>query len=139
MAKPHNINIDTGELRITINDDPDRVIVFNPEDHVFIESFYLLVEKLNDYRKRMETLVDDAELDEYNIPKNTKERNALLSEASVYLRGKVDELFGENAAFNVFGETTSLDAFAQFIEGVTPFVKSVREEKTKKYKAKKAG
>ena len=133
-----NIRIDTGELRIMINDDPDRVIVFNPEDHIFIEKFYKLTEKLNKYHERMtDLLTDDLPNPETELPANSEKRIALLSEASVYIRGQVDDLFGENAAQNVFGSATSLDAFAQFVEGVTPYVKNIREGKVKKYTAKK--
>ncbi len=132
-----NININTGELRIIINNDPDKVIVFNPEDTLFIEKFYAFTARLQAYNERMIELVDDNELDAQGIPKNSKARLKLMSETSSYVRAQVDDMFGENAAQNVFGDTTSLDAFAQFVAGITPFVKNARGEKIAKYTAKK--
>jgi len=38
-----SLQIDTGEIRLAINDDPNRVIVLRPNDAIFAEKFYKML------------------------------------------------------------------------------------------------
>jgi len=53
-----SLTIDTGEVRLAINDDPNRVISFNPNDVVFAEKFYQFeqefLEKEEEFRGKAE-------------------------------------------------------------------------------------
>ena len=136
-----SLRIDTGVKRVMINDDPNRVIVFNPSDVAFAERFYRLIGEFQDkqaeYQRRAEELEQNAVVNENGIPSNLAESLALLREACEFLRAKIDDLFGAGTSDKVFGDALSLDAFEQFFEGITPFVQTARSDKMTRYVSKK--
>ena len=136
-----SIRIDTGVKRIAINDDPDRVIEFNPTDAVWVEKFFRLFRdlqaKLDEYHKRYEKLAGDTSVDASGIPVSAEAQIELLKETCDYLRSKIDDLFGDGAAQTVFGDTRNLDVFVQFFDGMTPYIESARSPMVDKYLPKK--
>lgn len=132
-----NININTGEIRLTINDDESRVIVFNPNDLEFANNLYELLAELEnkekEYRARESEIDKNTEVNSYGIPVNLKEKIGLLKETCDYMREKVDAVFGEGTSQTVFGSVNTLDMFEQFFEGITPYIEKVRSAKTSKY------
>lgn len=131
-----SIRIDTGEKRIAINDDPERVIVFNPQDISFAERFYQLLQdfeaKQVEYQARADEL-DNQELDEHGIPSRIDESLALLREVCEFLKGRIDHLFGEGTSRKAFGDAMTLGMFEQFFEGIVPFVQTARGNKVARY------
>jgi len=132
-----NININTGEIRLTINDDESRVIAFNPNDLEFVNNLYELLADLEnkekEYKAKEAEIDKNTEVNSYGIPVNLKEKLELLKETCSYMRGKVDTVFGEGTSQMVFGSVNTLDMFEQFFEGVTPYIEKVRSVKTNKY------
>ena len=132
-----NLNINTGEIRLTINDDPNRIVAFNPNDLDFVESFYSLISsfesKEQGYSARLAELNGDAAVDAYGIPKNTKAHLALIRDICDDLKTEIDTVFGDGTSKAAFGSAITLDMFEQFFEGITPFIQSAREEKISKY------
>jgi len=132
-----SIKINTGEKRICINDDPNKVIIFNPSDVTFAERFYSLIgeleTKLQEYKKRGEILDNVTALDSNDIPINLDARLALLRETCEYMRSKIDILFGADTSQKAFGDAMVLEMFEQFFTGITPYIQSVRAEKIAKY------
>ena len=49
-----SIRIDTGLKRIAINEDPNRIIEFNPKDLLFAEKFYAMVKEIKTMLKEIE-------------------------------------------------------------------------------------
>ena len=135
-----SLKIDTGEIRLAINDDPNRVIVLRPNDAVFAEKFYKMLgnfqSKFNEYRGRAATVESQTAVDANNIPLNTGERIALLKEVCEYTRGQIDELLGAGTSQIVFGDALDIDAIIQFFEGVRPFMQSARADKIARYSNK---
>lgn len=131
-----SIRIDTGEKRIAINDDPERMIVFNPQDIGFAERFYQLLQdfeaKQIEYQARADEL-DNQELDERGIPSKIGESLALMREVCEFLRERIDHLFGEGTSRKAFGDAMTLTMFEQFFEGIIPFVQTARSNKVAKY------
>lgn len=131
-----SIRIDTGEKRIAINDDPERVIIFNPEDIGFAERFYQLMQdfeaKQDEYQARADEL-DNQELDERGIPSRIGESLALLREVCEFLEERIDHLFGPGTSQKVFGDALTLDMFEQFFTGIIPYVQTARSGKVAKY------
>jgi hypothetical protein len=127
----HNLTIDTGAKYISINDDPNRVISFNPFDVGFAERFYTLVKdfeiKQKEFATRAEMLAGET---------NLAGSITLMRDACEYMRGQLDSLFGAGTSQTVFGDVLSLDAFAQFFEGITPFIRAARDEKIARYTVK---
>ena len=134
-----SLHINTGEIRLCVNDDPARVIVFNPTDISFAERFYgLLGEfevKEKEYRRKAEALQQNTETDAFGIPKNFGPALALLRETCGFLREKIDDVFGAGTSQAAFGDANTLDMFEQFFGGITPFVQIAREKQVGKYTA----
>ena len=132
-----SLHIDTGEIRLAINDDPNRVIVFNPADVLFAERFYRLFgdfqKTLTQYRPRFEALDADQSTDENGMPANLGNRIALVREVCEYIHAEIDKLFGAGTSQKVFDGAMDLNAIKQFFEGVTPFIKQARVEKVTQY------
>lgn len=132
-----SLQINTGEKRIAINDDPERVIIFNPSDVVFAERFYNLIgefeSKLTEYQTRSKTIDANTELDANKIPVNAGEKLALLREACEYVRERIDHLFGKGTSQKAFGDTLNIDLFKQFFDGISPFIQRTRADKIAKY------
>lgn len=130
----NSLRIDAGLVRIVINDDPERVIEFNPGDVLFAERFYnLLAEfeaKESDFSSRAEAL-DQTEVD------NMGERLAFMREVCEFMRAKIDGLFGAGTSQKAFGDSLSLEMFEQFFAGITPFIKAARQERTAQYRPRK--
>ncbi|MDU7338610.1 MAG: hypothetical protein E7L17_10910 [Clostridium sp.] len=134
-----SLHINTGEIRLCINDDTNRVITFNPTDISFVERFYNLLgefeEKEKEYRQKAEALQENTEVGAFDIPKNLGSALGLLRETSAFLREKIDNVFGAGTSQAAFGEANTLDMFEQFFEGITPFVQKAREKQVSKYTA----
>ncbi len=132
-----NININTGEIRLTINDDESRVIVFNPNSLEFMDNLCELIADLEnkekEYKAREVELDKNKEVNSYGMPVNLKEKLELLKETCGYMREKIDTVFGEGTSQKVFGNANTLDMFEQFFEGVTPYIEKVRGAKINKY------
>lgn len=132
-----NIRIDSGIKRITINDDPSRVIEFNPDDVIFVERFYNLLSDFKsaekDFVERAKQLDAETEKDEFGVPVNAAERIQLMKDLCDWCKEKIDQLFGEGTSRTVFGNANNIDMFIQFFEGITPFLESSRSDKLKKY------
>lgn len=132
-----SLHINTGEIRLCVNDDPGRVIAFNPTDISFAERFYGLLsefeEKEKEYRQKVDALQKNTETDNLGIPKNFGPALVLLRETCGFLREKIDDVFGAGTSQAAFGDANTLDMFEQFFEGITPFVQKAREKQVSKY------
>jgi len=133
----NNININTGEIRLTINGDESRVIVFHPNDLQFVDNLYSLLadfeNKEKEYKEKEAELDKNTDVNAYGIPVNLKDKLELMKEACEYTRGKIDYVFGEGTSQKVFGNMNTLDMFEQFFDGVTPYIQKVRDQKLSKY------
>lgn len=138
-----SIQITTGVKRIAINDDPERVIAFNPHDIAFAERFYALMQnfegKQREYAARAEALDQDIGVDDNGLPVNLGERIAFMRDICEYYHAQIDALFGDGTAFKVFDGALGLEMIQQFFEGITPFIQHVRQEKVAKYQPRGKG
>jgi hypothetical protein len=132
-----SLQINTGEIRLAINDDPERVIAFNPSDVMFAERFYKLMggfeDALKNYQSRIADLEKETAEDDNGVPVNVADRIELMKEISQFMRKEIDSLFGENTSQKAFGDALNLDAFTQFFEGVTPYIQKARTDRVAKY------
>lgn len=136
-----SIKINTGVKRIAINDDPERVLEFNPSDVTFAERFYQLLgdfeAKQAEYEKRAEVLdANPEELDARGLPANIGQKLAFMREVCEFMYGKIDYLFGAGASKKIFGEALNLEAVGQFFDGIVPFIQASRSERVAKYAPK---
>jgi hypothetical protein len=122
---------------ILINDDPNRVVVFDPSDMVFAEKFYALQGEMAarqaEFEARAKALDANQELDGNGMPANAREGIAFVRDVCEFMRAQIDKLFGAGTSQTVFGDAMSLDAITQFVEGITPFIHDERAAKVQKY------
>ncbi len=137
-----SLRIDTGSIKLAINEDPGRVIEFNPNDIGFVERFYGLIsdfeEKEKEYTARIEKLDENKEIDSYGIPRNLGEGLVILKDICEYMRGRIDHVFGDGTSQKAFGDANTLDMFEQFLDGVTPYIQNARTGKVEKYTGNRA-
>jgi hypothetical protein len=136
----NELNIKTGVVRISVKNDtgaPGGVISFNPSDSIFREGFYLLANefqtKLAEMEKESNELEKNSQVDGNGLLVNAMDRIALVKEICVYLRGKIDHLFGEGTSMVAFGDCLNLDVFPQFFDAMVPFFQEAGAEATRKY------
>ncbi len=136
-----SLRIETGRKAICINDDPSRVIEFNPADVTFAERFYALVQNFEakqiEFEQRQHELEANPDIQENGLPANLGERIAFVREICNYLRQQIDILFGNGTSQIVFGDAMNLEMFEQFLVGITPYIQQARGEKLVKYAPKK--
>jgi hypothetical protein len=132
-----SIQIVSGVKRIAINDDPERVIQFNPTDVVFAEKFYALVRDLElkqaDFAARAQQIDDVKDIDANGLPVNLGQRVAFMRETCEYMHEQIDGLFGAGTSFKAFEGVMDIELITQLFEGLTPFVQKARSEKLAKY------
>jgi len=132
-----SLQINTGEIRLAINDDPERVIVLYPKDAIFTEKFYILLgnfkKSFSDFKNRAEIIESQNAEDEYGVPLNTEERLAFQKEVCQYARNEIDELIGAGTSQIVFGNALDIDAIMQFFTGIQPYMQKARAEKVAQY------
>ena len=122
-----SIKIDLGTIQLAVNDDPERIIEFNPQDIGFAERFYTL---LSEFDVKSREFYERAE----KIEKNDVENGlGLMREMCEYMREKIDQVFGEGTSQKAFGNAMTLNMFEQFFAGVTPYIQKARTEKVKQY------
>jgi hypothetical protein len=124
-----SLHIDSGEVRLLIDGDPERVIVFNPSSVIFAEKFQSLrfevAHKMEECQAKAEELG--------KVPDDAEALIDLRSSTIDYLRAKIDEIFGAGTSQTAFGDLRSEQAIGSFLKGVAPYVQLVREEKLAKY------
>lgn len=138
-----SITIQTGAKRILVNNDPNRVIEFNPSAVSFARRFYEMINdfqiKRKEYERRGKKLETD-EVDEFGIPVTFGANLDLTEEAFAYFRERIDLLFGTGTSQTAFGDDDEWDMFEQFFTGITPFIEQARSDKMAQYlTAKKRG
>lgn len=97
-----------GIKEFEINNDPNRILRFNPSDVGLVDRYYTCIEKMKEELK----IVDDIRIDENGDPIDDLEESAkVIHRVNEVLRTNFDEVFYEGAAEVVFGKQNPL-AFA---------------------------
>ena len=135
--KADSIRVDAGQKKIRINNDPKRVVEFNPSDLLFGKKFYALLEDFDlknlEFQKRMDELEKSEGEDKFGLPKNLPDSFALVNDMCDYLFEKIDDLFGAGTSKIVFEDHRNLEMIPQFFDGMVPYIKKARTERIEKY------
>lgn len=130
-------------VRLTVNDDPDRVVEFNPSDVGFVSRFYDLMDnveaKEGEYNAKLEEIQKDTSINSFGVPNALKKEIALTAEICDYMREQVDAVFGEGTSQTAFGDMNVPAMFGEFFDGIAPHITAARSKATKKYTGKKDG
>lgn len=77
----NNITINDCSIRLTVNNDSDRVIEFDPEDLSFVQGLYDLIidfeKKEKEFKAKDKALSVNKDVDKYGVPCNMGKKVAL--------------------------------------------------------------
>jgi len=142
-----SLQINTGVIKIPITRDDEAVgdFIFNPNDSVTRERFFLLFKNLDE--KKIELEHKDQEIRRDKTLSKTEmieKLNHLDIESANMIREQIDLLFGENTSQKVFGDYRVLRVpkgvrtpFEQFIYSVLPYFNAATKSKIEKYTNKR--
>lgn len=137
MGDFHSLEINAGDIRLAINGDPNRIVIVNPQDVVFVEKLYSLENKLRvemeEYQRRAVALEADNTLDADGRPSNIPERIALMVEVGERFRAEIDDLFGAGTSAIAFGDRIVPNQIIQFLQQVQEYIQPVRSDKISRY------
>ncbi len=137
-----SLKLNHGTIRLAVDDDPNRVIAFNPADVGFVERFYgligLLEAKEQEYQARIQQ-VDETAKDEHGLPANLGQQLQIIKDICVDLRSEIDGVFGVGTSQAAFGNINTLSMFEEFFVGITPYIQQARSDKMQKHLGQKKG
>lgn len=108
-----NINIKNENLiRLTINDNENEFIEFDPFDIVFINEF----KKMGDYL----TNLKESSIDE-------------IEEVFIKIDNMMNKHFGKDATKYLFNNRHNISLYNQFFSQITPYIQKERENLVNKY------
>lgn len=135
-----SIRIDTGLKRIAINEDPNRIIEFNPKDLLFAEKFYAMVKEIKTMLKEIENKSVEFDIRSKDVDFDDPKFTDVIDEALIFHKQscekmfeEIDKLFGKGVSEMVFQGVYALEVIAQFLDGITPFITEERSAKVEKY------
>lgn len=128
-----SLTIRTGEVSLRILNEAGEergIFRFNPED---IESARRLIALQDEFNAKQEEYSQRAK-----ECTTAEQRVELFSETISYLKGLIDNCFGEGSSKILFGDACSLSMFNDFVDGITPYYERASKKRMSKY-AKNAG
>ncbi len=132
-----SLNFETNAIKLMINDDPSRVISFDPTDVIFASKFYDVIgefnQKMIELQKQARKFERETAIGENGLPLNAGDRLEFVKQVCQYLRGKIDDLFGAGTSQTVFGDGMSIQAIEGFFDGIMPYIEKARNKKLAKH------
>lgn len=128
-----NINISSGAVELTIDNDPARVIRFYPTDVAFAEGFFALAAEFQRKRREIQQKINDIRASNKTDFEKNLEAVKLEREAFDTMRQGIDNTFGAGTSDTVFGQRNTIDMVARFFKGVTPYVRKARQSEIERY------
>lgn len=130
----YNINLDDGYKEFTINNDPNRVIRFNPTD-------FNIVTRIDEATQNIEKRIRELQ----NMEESTlKEASEVTKAADKIIREEIDKVFNSNVSDVVFGNQFSMSPvggkmlWERFLEAAGKYI-AAEVEKEVKESAKRIG
>lgn len=130
-----SIVFDEGIQEFEINNDPSRILRFNPSDVGIVDRYYTCIQKMEEELKKTE----DIRIDPEGNPVDTLESTAeTLKEVNRILRSNFDEVFYEGSADIVFGKQNPLalagghTIYENFLKAFGKIIAPMIEEEKKK-------
>lgn len=127
-----SIKIQSGTIKLAINEDPDRIVSFNPTSVSFVEKLQSLMSEVSKKEVILaEKLKKANEITDDN--RRIKDTLSVYKELLDFTSGSVDDVFGKGTADVVLNGEDDLDLLFQFLEGVSLYVQEVRSRAVQKY------
>lgn len=146
-----SININRNEgIRLLVNDDPNRVISFNPKDVNFAQKFYSLLDFLEVKQKEYDERAKEVEANNnirkieadgktIEIPSKIEDIMKLVSDICDEINAEIDKIFGEGTSWTLFQGAKIFDdennQYIQFFNGISPYIEHGRKDIKAKYRS----
>ena len=136
MATTNKLRVDTGAVKIEVNDEGEYIILpFG--DQSFPTRFFALIDSFEereaDYERRAKE-IDDGDLSDLE---KARAAVALNLEIHEKLRTEIDAIFGLETCRKVFGEIVpSVELYADFFNALTPYFEKYGRDRQKKFAQK---
>jgi hypothetical protein len=106
-------------MKLSVNDDPNRAIEFDPTDKDFIIRV-LKIDQGFEMKK--------ADLQERLKKDKSKEADLVAEkEMCVFMRGQIDYVFGTGTSQKVFGDTATMKMISQFLDGIASNINAAKK------------
>lgn len=126
------LKIEKNTIRLRINEGPD-VLEFDPDDILFIEGFYLMIEQFQQKQVQYQEVLAKLESDPKTLPATTGETIAAMKEICQFAHEQINQIFGEGTSKKLFGDTLAFAPIEQFFVGVTPHIQKKRAKHLEKF------
>lgn len=121
------------KIEIMINDDPDRVIRFNPEDVYLRERLFNFAKDASRKEKEVQAKIAEIEAieskDDEGFPLQADASVKLMVGLADYFTTGVDEIFGEGTSAKVFADGFDFESFTEFMSFVMTKFEAKSKEK----------
>lgn len=132
-----NLVIGAGNIRLTINGDPDNILEFNPNDLFFVDRAYQLAEraaaKQEEYKRK--ALALEKKLKNADPAEIMRQKRTYVKLACLDIYAELDEVFGPGVSDRVFKGRFVLEEIEQFLDGINPYFSEARAPKINKHLA----
>lgn len=128
-----SLRLNTKQIEIMIDDDPDRIVRFNPEDVHLRGRIYDLGKVVK--RKEIEMKQRIAEIeqfegeDELGLPLRDVAAKDFMIELADFFTSEIDTAFGEGTSEKVFAGGFDFESMALFLEFATSKFEAVGSKK----------
>lgn len=126
----NNINFDEGYKEFQINNDPNRVLRFNPKDMAFVER---LQNAQNEFKSMLEMIKGKEDVEQ--IANANKEVRKITDE--IFYEGASDIIYGNQHPLTLMGGKTIFERFIEAVgEVMKPYIEKenqLAEKRIKKY------
>ena len=138
-----NLNIVSGVVRLTVNDEPNRVIEINVNDVNLINRYFALMDNVEakeaEYTAKIEEIYKDDTVNSFGVPNAMRKEADLSLEICTFMREQIDETFGKGTSQTVFGDVNHVYMFNEFFNGISPHIAAARRKAAEKYTKTKSG
>ena len=123
-----NLNINDGKKRVVLNDDENKVLIFNPNDLESRKKMYSVNNKILEYDKKFKEKVK-----KIKESKDVEKEFELEEEMHNFIKNFVDDIFGEGVSDMITDKKINPVALMNFLTAITPYFLVKAESKRKKY------
>lgn len=121
------IRINNYSRKVEVNDDGEY-ITLNVADQSIPVKVLSLVNEINKFSDEITTKLDNVKDD-----KDAEEANNEIYKFNVFMKNKVDDIFGKDTCRKVFGDIVApFELYIDFFDAVTPFFTEYADERKKR-------
>lgn len=128
-----SLRLNTKRVEIMIDDDPKRVVRFNPDDVHLRARIYTLAKEAKRKQDAMQAQLTELETmegeDELGLPLKIESAMKLTVDIADFFMSEIDNVFGEGTSLIVFTDGFDFESMVVFLEYVLNKFESVSTEK----------